>query len=67
MGLLPGTQLDQPGEQQMPLLMEGLGGSIWPLALAHILEEQALGMLLTQPGTPWDRKLGLCSIWESVS
>lgn len=48
----------------MPLLMEDLGGSIWPLALAQTLEEQALGTLLTQPGTLWDRKPALCSIWE---
>lgn len=27
----------------MPLLMEGFGGSIWPLALARTSEEQALG------------------------
>lgn len=31
------------GEQQMPLLMEGFGGSIWPLVLAYTSEEQALG------------------------
>lgn len=52
MSLLPGLQLDWPGEQQMPLLTEGLEVSIWPLALAHTLEEQALGVLLPQPGTP---------------
>lgn len=27
----------------MPLLMEGLGGSIWPPTLAHTSEKQALG------------------------
>lgn len=48
----------------MPLLMEGLGESIWPLALARTSEEQTLGMLLFQTGTSWDQKLALWSIWE---
>lgn len=48
----------------MPLRMEGLGGSIWPPALAHISEEQTLGILLTQPGIPWAQKAALCPIWE---
>lgn len=48
----------------MPLLMEGLGESIWPLALARTSEEQTLGMLLFQTGTSWDQKPALWSIWE---
>lgn len=49
------------GEEQMPLLMEGLEGSIWLLALAHTSEEQALGMM-AHPA--WHI---LCSIWGSTS
>lgn len=47
----------------MPLLMEGLGGSIWPPTLAHTSEKQALGTPACQGVPAWDQEPALCSIW----